>query len=115
MKPISRFTGRLLALSLIFLGIANAYAQRATPADIYGDSEGAGSGAGGTFALLVFGAVIVWGFITNKGFRLGVIAYLGFIGGIILIFREFGKDAGIGACIVAIIVLWLMDKNIRNK
>jgi hypothetical protein len=115
MNRISTFIRRVLSSSIVFMGIASAYAQRATQADIYGDTESGGSGFGGTIALLIFGALVVWGFISNRGFRLGILAYVGFIGGIILIFREFGKEAGIAACVVAILVLLVMDKNNRIK
>lgn len=94
----------------------NSFAQRVTQEDIYGDSGGgSGGGFGGTLGLIIVGGLVVWGFLTNKGFRLGVLAYAGFLGGIMLIFKSFGKDAGIAACVVAIIVLWIFDPANRDK
>ena len=106
--PISYFFSFLISV--------NSLAQRATQEDIYGDSGvGGGGGFGGFLGLIIVGALLVWGFLTNKGFRLGVLAYVGFLGGIMLIFNSFGKDAGIAACIVAIIVLWIFDPSNRDK
>ena len=104
-------------LSFTFLGCFfsfSSFAQRVTQEDIYGDSGG-GGGLGGFLGLIIVGGLVVWGFLTNKGFRLGVLAYAGFLGGIMLIFKSFGKDAGIAACIVAIIVLWMFDPSNRDK
>lgn len=115
MNLVFGFLRKLISFLFFLVMTANAYAQRATQADIYGDAEGGGGGIGGTIALLFFGALVVWGVISNKGFRLGVLAYVGFIGGILLIFREFGKEAGIAACVIAIIVLLVMDKKSRGK
>lgn len=107
---------RVFALVLNTLWLTSAFAQRATSQDIYGDeSGGGGDGFLGVIGLLIFGGLIVWGFITNKGFRLGVLAYTGFLGGLILIFRSFGKEAGIAACVVACIVLWMIDPSNRKK
>jgi len=92
-----------------------SYARRATCEDVYGDCPGGDVGIFGTIGLLIFGGLIVWGFISNKGFRLGVLAYAGFLGGIILIFKAFGKEAGIAACVVAIIILWFMDPANKDK
>ena len=92
-----------------------AYAQRVSCEDVYGDCSGGDGGIFGTIGLLIFGGFIVWGFISNKGFRLGVLAYAGFLGGLMLIFKAFGKEAGIAACLVAVIILWFMDPSNKNK
>jgi len=95
----------------------NSYAQRATDEDIYGEISGRSDGGFfGTLGLIIFGVFIAWGLISNKGFRLGVMAFAGFMGGLIFIFKTFGQDIGVLACIVAIIILWFIDQqNTANK
>ena len=105
-----------ILMSVFGLSVSlNLFAQRATQEDIYGDSGSGGGGFGGYLGLIIFGALVAWGFLSDKGFRLGVLAYAGFLGGILLIFKSFGKDAGIVACIVAIIVLWMFDQSNSDK
>lgn len=104
--------------TLFFLGTVSlpSFAQRVSCEDIYGDCSGGGDGGiFGTIGLIIFVGFIIWGFITNKGFRLGVLAYAGFLGGLIFVFKAFGKEAGIAACIVAIIILWFMDPSNSDK
>jgi hypothetical protein len=100
---------------LLFAASFDVYAQRASYEDIYGDAPRGDGGILGTIGLIIFGAFIVWGFISNRGFRLGVLAYAGFLGAIMFVYSAFGKEAGIGACIVAIIVLWFLDPANRDK
>ena len=110
-KIIAKFLGVVFLQAIS----VSAFAQRVSCEDIYGDCSGGGGGIFGWIGLLLFVGFIVWGFVTNKGFRLGVLAYAGFLGGMLLIFKEFGKDAGIAACVVAIIILWFMDPANRDK
>ena len=113
---IQKFLENILLSTFCFSISFNSFAQRVTQEDIYGDTGGGGgAGLGGYLGLLIVGVLVVWGFISNKGFRLGVLAYAGFLGGLLLIFKSFGKDAGIAACIVAMIVLWIFDPSNRDK
>jgi hypothetical protein len=106
---------RLVITCVSFLTSISSFAQRVTSEDIYGESGGGGGEFLGTIILLLLGAAIVRGFFTNKGFRLGVLAYVGVVGGILLVYKFFGKDAGIAAAIVVMIILWIIDKESTGK
>ena len=105
----------LVAFVYLQIHAINSFAQRVTSEDIYGESSGGEGGFLGSVGLIIFSGFIVCGFISNKGFRLGVLAYAAFLGGLLLIFKSFGKDAGVVACVVAIIILWFMDPSNKDK
>jgi uncharacterized membrane protein len=94
---------------LVFCFSSDAFAQRATQADIYGDYGGGDGGIVGSLALIVFVGLVVWGFLTNRGFRLGVIGYAAYLGSIMFIFNVFGKEWGLIACAISIVLLLIND------
>ena len=106
---------KIIDFGILQMHTLESFAQRATGSDIYGEGSGGGGGIFGNILLIIVGGLIVWGVIANKGFRFGVLAYAGFLGGILFIFKTFGKDAGIADCVVAMIVLWLMDPSNKDK
>lgn len=99
----------------IFCFSAAAFAQRVTQEDIYGEYGGGDAGFLGYLALLVFAGLIVWGVITDRGFRLGVIGYATYLGSIIFILKVFGKEWGIIACVISIVVLLINDPAFEKK
>ncbi len=94
---------------------AVAFAQRVTQEDIYGEYGGGDAGFLGYLALLVFAGLIVWGVITDRGFRLGVIGYVTYLGSIIFILKVFGKEWGIIACVISIVILLINDPAFEKK
>jgi hypothetical protein len=107
----------LLSKAAIFLflnPIVSAIAQRVTHDDIYGNSAmetGAGSG-GGIFdylALVIFFGGLIWLFIKDGKFRLGATIYIAVLAGLIFVFTAFGKEKGLIACAVVMVVAWFLD------
>lgn len=100
-------------ITLIFSGVV--LAQRVTQEDIYGEYGGGDAGPFGYLALLVFAGLIIWGVITNKGFRLGVIGYVAYLLSIIFIFKVFDREWGIIACAISVIVLLVNDPAFKKN
>lgn len=99
---------KLITLTLLLLYRVDVFAQRGYEQEIYGSSGGDG-GPFGWLALIIFVGLVIWGVITDRGFRLGVLAYFAYIGSLIFIFKIFGKEAGITACIISIVFMWIRD------
>jgi hypothetical protein len=112
---IKRAVDKAIIASAIFFTSLSSSAQRATSEDIYGESASGSSGFFGTIVMILLAAAIVRGFIKDKDFRLFVFAIIGLGGGLLLIYKFFGKDAGIAAGIVAIIFLWIRGNEINRK
>ena len=100
-------------ITLILSGVA--FAQRVTQEDIYGEYGGGDAGLFGYVGLLVFAGLIIWGVITNKGFRLGVIGYVAYLSSIIFMFKVFGKEWGIVACAISVVILLINDPAFKKN
>lgn len=111
MLQINKTLGFFVAL--LVSGVA--FAQRVTQEDIYGEYGGGDAGPLGYLALLVFVGLIIWGVITDKGFRLGVFAYVAYLGSLIFIFKVFGKEWGIIACVISSVILLINDPAFKKN
>ena len=81
---------------------------------MWGEMDEAVSGTGwapfGTLWLIVLLAGVGYWFVTEKTFRFAVLGYLGIIFGLGLIFKIFGKEWGIAACLVFMFLVYRSEK-----
>lgn len=106
---------RRIFIIFLFMSTASVNAQRVTQADIYGDNGGGGGFIGGIIGILFFGIPIAYGFITDKVFRLGIIAYIGVLVGFFLIAKEFGKEGALWAAGALMIVALMANEKMNRK
>ena len=83
-------------------------AQRMSAYEIYGDDVGRGDGLGlgGYIAAIVIAPLFFLCIIYFKEFRYAVVQYILLLLGIGFIYLIFGKEAGIAACLIVILIIW---------
>ena len=79
---------------------------------VYGDGHGSSDlGLFGTITAISVGLLLLWAFITKRGFLLGVLIYGGAVGGLAYAYTHWGLLAGIVTSIMVwLIAKWAIDK-----
>jgi hypothetical protein len=106
---------RLNAMLLLLLFEASAFAQRATPSDIYGDGVAPGVDGLSTIVLVLVGLALVWGVAVSKEIRGLVFGYLGMIVGTVgagaILVEVFGKQTGLTIFVaIAVLTFWIWER-----
>ena len=100
---------------LLLLFEASAFAQRATPSDIYGDGVAPGVGGLSTIVLVLVGLALVWGIAVSKEIRGLVFGYVALLiagaAAAVTLVEVFGKQTGIIIFLaIAVLIFWIWER-----